>query len=721
MEDNSQNIISVPTAPQYDNVFMWIRGANIHTNINISEIHHDLFDKETEQIVSILQTKDGLKIGDVIDRLPYGIIDKSITGIGATTLELKTCSRSSIIVVPTKSLAYNKYKSILAEKGDGYAMYVGSPIKEITKNISPASISEFMAKGSSTVKKFLVVADSLGFLISCLQQNGIDVYNSFFLLVDEIDTMQSDSTYRPKLEAVMDHYFKFNRENRAVVSATLNNFSNSEMLHEPKSLITWENPPKRTIDLIYTNSVDTVAVNKIKDLINDTQEKILVAYNSLDGIFNILEQLDVDKSNCGILCSERSLDKIKDYLDDVDNVIDENGNLQKRIVFMTCAYFAGIDIFDKCHLISITSHLQPFTYLSLGRLSQIAGRCRNGNLSETIIYDIPNSLPTTQYGDLKSYKKELIRRAKAYADFLNTSIEAAKADETLKPLAEYLISFIDHIGQSKVDNDTYPVKIIRTNICTKEVVPSYFVIDALSEKWDLTHTIYASRDNFRTELARIHNVNYNTKFLNSSEIDYSYLTNIKERNQFRREAQVEQLKSELIAWHSSGKGSREFSSLLNKYDKKLQAFANWFSVLSNYIEHERLLSDLSDCYDNAKAMRNYVNSASFYALPPDHPFKALVLAKFNYHAIETASNARGIGVFTTREKREKILEVFNDYFHANVDYSPTILIDLFNCFFKNRRSGAKDKITGLNPKDFPSLIATMPNNQDITEIFILRQ
>ena len=127
------------------------------------------------------------------------------------------------------------------------------------------------------------------------------------------------------------------------------------MIHEPKSLITWENPPRRSIELVYTNFVVAIAINKIKDILSETDDKILIAYNSLDGIFNILEQLDVDKTDCGILCSERSFDKVKDYLEDVDNVIDEDGHLQKRIVFMTCAYFAGIDITDQCHLINVSS------------------------------------------------------------------------------------------------------------------------------------------------------------------------------------------------------------------------------------------------------------------------------------------------------------------------------------------------------------------------------
>lgn len=718
MENKSNNILeSAPS--QYNNVFRWIRGANIFTDTNVSEIHHDLFDKDSEQLISILQTKDGLKIGDVIDRLPYGIIDKSITGIGATTLELMTQSRSSIIVVPTKALAYNKYKSIIKEKGESYALYVGSPIKDVTTNISPKVIGNFIASKETAVKKFLVVADSLGYLIQCLQQNNIDVYSSFFLLIDEIDTMQSDSTYRHRLEMVMDYYFKFDRKLRAVVSATLNNFSNADMLHEPKSLITWENPPKRTIDLIYTNYVDTFAVNKIKKLLVQNQDKILVAYNSLDGIFNILNQLDVDKSTCGILCSERSFDKVKDYLDDVDNVIDENGNLQKRLVFMTCAYFAGIDISDKCHLITITSYRQHFTYLSLGRMSQIAGRCRNGNQSETIIYDIPQALPSTTHLDLATYKTELLRKANAYADFLNSSIDAAKADEVLQPLSEYLISFVDHLGQSKVDNNTYPIKILRVNTATQKVVPAYFVIDALLEKWELIHTLYSHADNLRDALECTNNIIYDTEFYQKEEVDDTQIKNIKEKNQARREAKVEQLKAQLREWIANGKEERDFKTILNEYDKKLQDFASWFATLSYYIDAERLLEDLSSCYGNAKSLRNYVNSASFYALSHSHPFKILVLSKFNYSSINSTDSNRGIGVFDRQEKRRILLSVFKDYFHAVPHYSPTIIVELFNCFFKNTRSGSKDKIAGLNPRNFPPLLTTMPTDQDILDVFIL--
>ena len=252
----------------------------------------------------------------------------------------------------------------------------------------------------------------MSILIETLQKNGIDVYNEYFLMVDEIDTMQSDSVYRPKLENVIDHYLKFEHTHRCMVSATMNEFSNPVLEHESCVTTKWREMPKRDINLIYTNYVDDIAVAEIKRKLEENEnDKILVAYNSLDGILNILQQLgDQRKSQIGILCSERSNDKIKEYLDDADDVIDENGNLNKRIVFMTCAYFAGIDIMDECHLISISSHLQPFTYLSVGRLAQIAGRCRKGNLSETIIYDIPQNVSQSEYKNKDEYRRYLLKQ-----------------------------------------------------------------------------------------------------------------------------------------------------------------------------------------------------------------------------------------------------------------------------------------------------------------------
>ncbi len=74
------------------------------------------------------------KLGEVIDRLPSGIIDERATGIGATTCEI-TSPRNSIIVVPTRALAYSKALS----HPDSF--YVGSPCGNRKTKIKDEEIS----------------------------------------------------------------------------------------------------------------------------------------------------------------------------------------------------------------------------------------------------------------------------------------------------------------------------------------------------------------------------------------------------------------------------------------------------------------------------------------------------------------------------------------------------------------------------------------------------
>lgn len=273
----------------YPSLFSMVNGARFIKKDGVELVTLDMVkDHDGEYSDWTITIEQGQKIGEVMDRIPFGVLNKTITGLGATTLEITNQERDSIIVVPTKSLAYGKYKSANNHFGDGYAFYFGSPIKEIRSAVKPAQVKNYLDSNNQWKKKFLVVADSLPRLIEILDSYNIDVYNSYFLMVDEIDTMQADSAYRPRLEYVMDYYFKFNQKFRSAVSATLNDFSNPKMEYESKIVTRWRENPRRNIDLIYTNYVDDTAVKIItQKLSENTDAKILIAYNSLDGILNI--------------------------------------------------------------------------------------------------------------------------------------------------------------------------------------------------------------------------------------------------------------------------------------------------------------------------------------------------------------------------------------------------------------------------------------------------
>jgi len=155
----------------------------------------------TVECVDITILEEGKKLSDIFYTTPYGVVKKNVTGIGATTLELR-CERNSIIVVPTKALAYEKYKTgIDSETGVSRFLYVGSDMESV-RAPSDDDISAYI-NSSVPFKKILVVADSLYKVLRHI------TIAEWFLMVDEIDIYQSDSVFRPSLENVIDYYFEF--------------------------------------------------------------------------------------------------------------------------------------------------------------------------------------------------------------------------------------------------------------------------------------------------------------------------------------------------------------------------------------------------------------------------------------------------------------------------------------------------------------------------------
>ena len=661
----------------------------------------------------------GLKLGEVFDRVPYGIINKTITGLGATTLELMTPKRNSIIVVPTKTLAYSKVLTANKAKGDNYAMYIGSPICEVKSNINLTSVRDYVrTKGSDDVNKFVVVADSLPMLLNYLSQLDIDVYSDYFLMVDEIDTLQSDSSYRPRLEMVIDHYFKFDFNNRAVVSATIIPFSNPLFAQEPYLKIVWDKQPVRKIHLLYTNYAEDAAINEINNLLQTTQDKILVAYNSLDGIFNIIDQLDITKKECGILCSERSSDKVTYYKDDSEEAIDKDGNLLNRVTFMTCAYFAGIDIQDRCHLITISSKNTAYTYLSVNKMTQIAGRGRNGNISETIIYNIPEKTEYDRFGNIEEYRDSLLSRATKYITFLNAAQEMIAEDRDLEPMEYFIKSYMSYISQSKPTVYDYPLTIIRQDSISDKFVPAYFNIDSLLEKWTLRHTLYTSQTELEKALKEDgQEVITMPPFLLQKE-EHVKLDNEarKKADKIRKEKELENLKQSLIEWHNSHGNEYALEAISSKVNKKLNdTVVKAFKLLHLCYPAEELLDILMEGAKNVKIFRNIYNAAVFHALPLDDTFKAKVILKFGCNPTTGKSEC----YIDYAQRQNLIAECWIETFMVRPKTLENNLPELATSFLKFKTSKGKYCPDGFNPKELPTIISTLPVGILTADMFML--
>lgn len=666
----------------------------------------------------VMTIPEGLKIGEVFDRVPYGIINKTITGLGATTLEIMTPVRNSIIVVPTKTLAYSKVKKANIAKGKDYAMYIGSPIGEVNSNITINHVKEYIdTKSSGDIQKFVVVADSLPMLLNYLTQLGINVYSDYFLMVDEIDTLQSDSYYRPRLEAVMDYYFKFDLFNRAVVSATIIPFSNPLFAKEATLKILWDKQPIRNIRLIYSNYVEDAAVNEINYFLETTQDKILVAYNTIDGIFNIIDNIEINKDKCGILCSDRSSDKVADYKDSSQEAINENGNLLNRVTFMTCAYFAGIDIQDRCHLILISSKTTPYTYLSVNKMTQVAGRGRNGNLSETIIYDIPEKNECNKSLDVNAYKGTLLNRAAKYINFINAAQSMIDEDMDLKPMEGFIRSYMSYISKSKPSRVDIPLTIIRKDLLNQHFVPAYFNIDALIEKWLLRHTLYSTEDGLEKALKVIgHNVSKSQFLISKDEHIIPDNEVRKELNQNRLENELQDLKTALIDWHNNKGNNYALNEIVSKINKRIvDTVVTTFRLLHQCYPLSELIDILIEAYKRPKSYRNVHNAAIFYALPLDDTFKAKILAKFACNLESGKSKC----YINDKQRKNIILECWTESFKVRPKTLDRNLSELATSFLRFKTSKGKYCPDGINPKNLPLPTSTLPSSFLTADMFML--
>lgn len=159
---------SYPTiVDEDDKAIQWLNNARVVAN---AQLKYEIIPSVSEDKISCVKftmPSDDNKLSDVFENLPWGIIKKNRTGVGATTLEINS-PRNSIIVVPTRALALNKAIPSKLEGTDKYrVLYVGG----ITTGVKVPSVEAYLADNEIKYKKFIVVIDSLPRLIEELGEN----------------------------------------------------------------------------------------------------------------------------------------------------------------------------------------------------------------------------------------------------------------------------------------------------------------------------------------------------------------------------------------------------------------------------------------------------------------------------------------------------------------------------------------------------------------------
>lgn len=687
-----------------DKAIQWLNGARVWFGGQLKYSIDYGTNPDTFRCINFTMPADDDKLGEIFEFLPWGILKKNRTGVGATTLELKS-PRHSIIVVPTRALALNKALRSLIEGTNKYkVLYVAGQ----TPGVKVPSIESYLADDTFEYKKFMVVIDSLPTLLNLI---GEEHYKDYFIMFDEVDTLQDSSWYRDRIENSFDYYFKFPFQNRCLVSATVSSFSNPNLKYESVINVDFNVPQPQNIVLQHVFSpLGRTKEEILKIHAAHPDENIVIALNLVTrGILPIIEELPEDvRAQCSILCGDSSIKMAGKYYREI-----EDGKLPSKITFMTCIYFVGIDIEERFHLICTADVQYPFTLLSVEKIQQIVGRCRckEGVLSETIIY---NTKTVKDVVNLERMEKELVENAQELADL---SSLLKKVYSKYPKLNEGSRGIIDQdIMEASLKKYYYSdtIKIIRTK--DDRLLPTYFNIDNILLQNAIRATLYANKDQLKSALIRAgNNIEGFYEWDNSQEAiqDDTYgeieelkiITTEEERNniiaQLRERDTVESRRN--LALNLKTNCSR-YNTL----------FVEHFIELQDYVPFEQLIVLLT-MYDKPREYTRFKNGVIYWALAKNHPIKTALESNFK------------VGEFM---QGEEIAEAFNAIYSTILGYkklTPRQVFSRIRCWvsLSERTSTTIDgrmvngyKVVSLNPYGLEGLpVTTIPKTENMSRVF----
>ena len=540
---------------------------------------------------------DQTRLSDVFNCLPHGFVFKETTGMGGTTLELDA-KRHSIIVEPIRITASSK-----AHKHN--ALYVGSSTRyHPNKAISVEDIKKYIDDETVLYKKIVVVADSLPKVIEAIVET---VFKDFFIVIDEIDSFQLDSSYRKNMEICMDYYKSFLPTNRAMLSATRIDFTDPQLAKEPITYIKYDKAIPRDILVIttFTPNIPGIIVDTIKETIaNFPNDKIFIAYNSVNGCFNIAEHLVnesvITKEQVKIFCSNASEAKAPDYYQELDS-----DKLPVQVNFFTSAYFTGFDLHESYHLISISCKVGNGQSLSDRRFKQIAGRSRTGILSETIIHDFMSKDKVNNIT-----RKSLIEAGISQRD----SHRCMTRHYGKSGLLQTVIHEINEQFLTILENNKK--RYIRTDE-NKEFQISYFSIDNQLEEQRVRNELYLKQDTLYNKLLSDGNNVTHQLLISSTKVEDKKVSIIE------RDREVEDIIDTLRNF--------DFSHEILEFLKKERLtpiqvrIATDFQKLLDYLDKNDTLDKIKDSILGKRDLRVYnrlIMAAFFVTEHPDSLVKA---------------------------------------------------------------------------------------------------
>ena len=295
------------------------------------------------------------------DNIPSNVIlDKTLTGIGATYQELHA-KRHSIIIEPTLPVIHDK-------------AYGKDEILPVYENCKVPDVKRYLQRAEVKYKKVLTTPESFWKIKNACEELKWNMYNTFFCLFDECERLTEDSDFRRKITMPMKDFFQF--KGNAFVSATPLEVSDPRFEGFQRIKITPDFDYKKPLNLIVTNSYDySVRQLLLEHLVNSS--RVFIFLNTTNGIEKIVNSLGIEGQS-KIFCSEKSVKKLKKK--DYTNVASLYSEPIAKYNFLTCRFYSALDIILKVKpdIVMLTnlyeaehSMIDPYT-----EAVQICGRFR---------------------------------------------------------------------------------------------------------------------------------------------------------------------------------------------------------------------------------------------------------------------------------------------------------------------------------------------------------
>lgn len=320
----------------------------------------------------------GQHLADVMDQIPSNVIlNKQITGCGATTLEINA-ARNSIIIEPNVPVIVGK----ASKHPNVFPVY---------EKVTFEDVEAYLQKQIDGYRKIVTTPEGYDKKVKPALSKHIKNYKeSFFLLFDECEKIIQDVDYRGDIYLPVDDFFSFS--SKAMVSATPI-IPRDPRFEEQGFTICKVMPDydfRHKVNLRITNN--TVVI--LRELLKHRKSEICIFINSTDTIHRIIRTLGL-QDNCKVFCSEKSVKKLR-----AQGFMNAEQNLQDLadVNFFTSRFYSAVDIEleYKPTVVLLTDVIHaPFSSIDPAtEVIQAIGRFRQGVKD---VWHISNTNPGMPY------------------------------------------------------------------------------------------------------------------------------------------------------------------------------------------------------------------------------------------------------------------------------------------------------------------------------------